>query len=244
MNISVAMATYNGELYIRDQIDSILEQLNKLDELVISDDFSTDSTFDILTEYAQKDCRIKIYRNKFGKGVVNNFQTAIYNCSNELIFFSDQDDVWLPNKVSKITQTFLEKPHIKLIISDITIVDQELQTIESSFFKFNKSRTGFINNLIKNSYIGCAMVINREYLMSLLPFPKQVPMHDWWIGICSELDGTSYFLNESLLLYRRHSETVTSLSSQYSVKQKLNFRINLILNIINFKCSKINKSDI
>ena len=101
---SVCMATYNGQKYLREQIESILCQLSANDELVISDDHSTDSTVDIIRSYG--DSRIKMYANELTKGVTHNFENALNKSKGDIIFLADQDDVWLPNKISKMEKKF------------------------------------------------------------------------------------------------------------------------------------------
>jgi glycosyltransferase involved in cell wall biosynthesis len=133
MKISVCMATYNGCEYVKDQISSILVQLRADDELIIVDDKSTDITLQILDEF--NDSRIKIIKNEINLGVIKNFEKAINNASGNLIFLSDQDDVWLPNKVEKILQVFQKYPDITLILSDAQIIDSEGQITADSFFK-------------------------------------------------------------------------------------------------------------
>ena len=117
MKVSVAMAVYNGEKYVRDQIVSILSQLRKDDELIISYD---ESSLSILTEFAQSDKRVKIYDNPYKPGVVKNFQNAVEHCLGDIIFLSDQDDVWLPNKVDKVLREF-ENPHVAVVIQSLQI---------------------------------------------------------------------------------------------------------------------------
>ena len=103
MSISIAMATYNGEKYIKDQLDSILVQLGKDDEIIISDDKSTDQTTEIIKKYIKEDSRIKLLEGP-QKGFVKNFENALLNCSNEIIFLCDQDDIWLENKKEKVLE--------------------------------------------------------------------------------------------------------------------------------------------
>ena len=133
--ISVAMATYNGEKYIKEQLESILRQLNVNDEVVISDDGSTDNTIKIVNDF--KDSRIKIICGP-KKGIIKNFENAIKNCTGKYIFLSDQDDIWLDNKVNEVLNCF--KSDITCVLHDAKIVDTNLNAIDDSFFKFRKSK--------------------------------------------------------------------------------------------------------
>lgn len=241
MPISVCIATYNGEAYIKAQIDSILCQLKLEDEIIISDDSSSDNTIAIIE--AIEDKRIKIFKNQKFASHVYNFEHALKQSKGEYIFLSDQDDIWLPHKL----QTMLK--HLQrhdLVLSDANVVDEELNLLEESFFQLNHSRKGFAKNLYKNSYLGCCMGFNRKLLTKSLPFPRDINMHDWWIGMIAELYGSVYFCDEKLVLYRRHGQTLTlnDQKSTNSFMQKIGFRImmvkglffRIILRKLNFKC--------
>lgn len=160
MKVSVAMAVYNGEKYVRDQIVSILSQLRKDDELIISYDESSDNSLSILTEFAQSDKRVKIYDNPYKPGVVKNFQNAVEHCLGDIIFLSDQDDVWLPNKVDKVLREF-ENPHVAVVIHDSKLTDSDLNVRFKSTFKLRGGvRTSFLGNIYRLSYIGCCMAFS------------------------------------------------------------------------------------
>lgn len=206
MKISVCMATYNGEKYIKEQLESILCQLGDNDEVIISDDGSTDNTKTIIESF--KDKRIKFFKNNGTKGVVSNFENALNKSSGDYIFLSDQDDVWLSNKVS----TCLNKlKSCDLIVSNCKVVDSSLNIVHESYFNLAKSGKGFLKNLYKSSYLGCCLAFRREMLTDILPFPKELIMfHDWWIGFIAELKLNVYFEKEPLMLYRRHVNTTSN----------------------------------
>ncbi|MCU7800086.1 MAG: glycosyltransferase family 2 protein [gamma proteobacterium symbiont of Lucinoma myriamae] len=227
--ISICMVTYNGEKFINKQLDSILSQMDCNDELIVSDDSSTDKTIAIIKSYNDK--RIKILENQKFQSPVFNFENALKYADGEYIFLADQDDIWLPGKVKKIKK-YLRK--YDLVLSDANIVDADGEIIGHSFYKINNSRSGFINNMIKNSYLGCTMAFNRKILKKSLPFPGDLPMHDWWIGLVGEIYGKTHFIDEPLISYRRHNDNAspTSEKSQYSFKKKIHFRIILIKNLI------------
>jgi glycosyltransferase involved in cell wall biosynthesis len=226
MKVSVAMATYNGEKYIKQQVDSILSQLNSDDELIISDDHSKDGTLDMIREYQNQDDRVKLFMNE-ESGVTSNFENAIKRTQNEIIFLSDQDDVWKPEKVKTVLSYYEKSPDIQMIMSDITVVDNELnQTIES-FYEFRGSRAGVVKNIIKNSYIGCAMSFRKELKGKILPIPRNVPMHDMWIGLVADMNKSALLIPEKLIYYRRHNSTVTTVENTSSLKQKLLWRLQI-----------------
>ncbi len=226
MKVSVAMATYNGEKYLKQQVDSILSQLSSEDELIISDDHSTDGTLSIIGKYLQEDPRVRLYING-EKGVTSNFENAIKHTQNDIIFLSDQDDVWKPEKVETVKKYFEKYPNIQMIMSDITVVDNQLNTTIESFYDFRGSRAGVIKNIIKNSYIGCAMSFRKELKAKILPIPRNVPMHDMWIGLVADMNHSALLIPEKLIYYRRHDSTVTTVENNSSLKQKLLWRFQI-----------------
>jgi glycosyltransferase, family 2 len=227
--VSVCIATYNGEQYIKDQVDSVLKQLSCCDELIVSDDGSTDSTINILESY--QDSRIKIYYNNIRHGVIGNFENALRQVNGDYIFLSDQDDVWLPSKIERMLYYLRD---YDLVLSDCKIVDVNLNILEDSFFTIISSKKGFFNNLAKNSYMGCCIAFKKDILSYILPFPKNIAMHDSWIGLSVELNGKPFFLEEPLILYRRHGNNAsfTSGKSQYSFIYKVQYRLNMLFSLL------------
>nr|WP_263324821.1 glycosyltransferase family 2 protein [Neobacillus sp. Marseille-Q6967] len=226
MKVSVAMATYNGEKFLQQQIDSILSQLSSEDELIISDDHSTDQTLKIIDKYTKGDHRVKLFMNE-EKGVTSNFENAIKRTQNDIVFLSDQDDVWKPEKVQTVKSYYEKNPHIQMIMSDITVVDNDLNPTIESFYEFRGSRSGVMKNIIKNSYIGCAMSFRRELKSKILPIPRNVPMHDMWIGLVADMNHSALLIPEKLIYYRRHDQTVTTVENTSTLKQKLLWRFQI-----------------
>ena len=223
--ISVCMATYNGEKYIEAQLISILSQIDKNDEVIISDDSSTDKTIEIIKSF--NDSRIKIYDNQKFKSPTFNFENALKHATGDYMFLSDQDDIWVENKVEMIINALEEND---LVLSDATIIDEHGKQIGDFFYAINGSRKGFVKNIVKNSYLGCSMAFNRKVLDKALPFPKDIPMHDWWLGLVAEIYGKTYFIKEPLIRYRRHGNNAspTGEKSHYSFSQKIGFRIPML----------------
>lgn len=228
MKISVAMATYNGERYIKQQIESILKQLNDDDELIISDDSSYDNTLKIVCSF--KNPHIRVYSNFYRKGVVSNFENAIIHCKGDIIVLSDQDDIWALNKLEIIRYYFF-KTKYDILVHDAIIIDDKANKINDSFYKFRHSGPGVLKNIFKNTYIGCCMAFKKSLNLIILPFPKNLPMHDMWIGILGNIFGKVIFIDNKLIYYRRHEENSTSFSKS-NFKNILIWRMNLIYNII------------
>lgn len=220
------MATYNGEKYIEEQLNSILPQLSADDEIIISDDGSTDDTKKIIESY--KDLRIKFSINTNGKGPIKNFENAIQKATGEFIFLTDQDDIWHNNKVEKILSTFTSDDALTMVFSNADIIDEDGASKNYNFFKDNKANdNSIIKSFFKNQFLGCTIVFKSELKSKIIPFPSKIPMHDWWIGILNLHYGKVQFLNKNLISYRRHNNNVTSESSS-SLFTIISWRITLL----------------
>ena len=217
--VSIAMATYNGEKYLKEQIDSILLNMSVNDELVISDDGSNDGTLQIIKNYADKDNRIKFLKGP-KMGIKQNFANAIKYSSGKYIFLSDQDDVWTSNKIEKVLDAFIMNK-CTCVLHNAEIVDENLISWTQTFFEFRKSKIGYFQNIIKNSYIGCCMA-----------------MHDQWIGLISEKFGKNILVNDCLIKYRRHTENFSEMT-HHSVSIMMRNRYNLIIELKNRLNKKI-----
>lgn len=211
MKISVAMAYYNGGAYVEEQLSSILSQLGEDDEVIVSVDAASDGSGELLSQLAGEDARIRLVEG-LAKGVVKNFENAIAHCGGDIIFLSDQDDVWKADKVEKVLRAF-QKADVKAVLHNGEIVDaQGKQTGDPTLFEWRGSRAGLWKNFLKNSYIGCCMAFRRELLPVILPIPEQMYMHDYWIGTAAELCGRVGLIKKPLIEYRRHGGNVTELS--------------------------------
>jgi glycosyltransferase involved in cell wall biosynthesis len=226
---SVCMATYNGQDYIFEQAKSILDQLSDNDELIVSDDGSTDNTLNILNAF--NDNRVKIFNNKRTKGPVGNFENALLHAKGDIIFLADQDDKWAPNKLRKHLE--LHENH-DLVISDAVVINDEGEVLYPSFFSQRQSRAGLLKNLLRNSYIGCCMSVNRRILNLALPFPSYIHMHDWWIGLIGELKGKPVFCDDKLLYYLRHQNNASPTLGQsgYSSFKRMKNRAQLAFGLL------------
>ena len=187
--ISVCIASFNGEKYIGQQIESILGQLGAGDEVIVSDNGSDDATAKIVAGIDDERVNLVVCGEK---GVVPNFEHALSFATGEYIYLSDQDDVWLPNKVTTMNEAL---GSYDLVVSDCRVVDSHLSVEHESFFALRSSGPGSMKNIMRNSYLGCTMAFNRKILDAALPFPKRLPMHDWWIGLIGEVFGKTSFVS-------------------------------------------------
>lgn len=159
-SVSVALAAYNGEPYIHDQIDSILCQLGPNDELIISLDPSRDRTRTIIEMIQKKDHRVKLIEGP-GQGLIKNFENAIRHANNDIIFLSDQDDLWKPDKVNCVLEAMKDE-RVLCTLHDAQVVDQDLSCIQSSVFASTRPSISFFKNSIKNSFMGCCMAFRKH----------------------------------------------------------------------------------
>ncbi len=212
IRVSVALASCQGAAYIGEQIDSILANLSAEDELVVSDDGSSDGTREIVREYEKRDARVHLTEGK-NEGIIANFENAIRACRGNYIFLADQDDVWDAKKVSRML-FYLERDEVFLVVHDAKVCNGDLSSVVMpSFFAYRGSGAGVWKNYVKNTYMGCCMGFKRELLGRVLPIPRDIQMHDQWIGILSDhYYGKSVFLGEQLLLYRRHEKNASDFS--------------------------------
>lgn len=231
--ISVCMATFNGEKYVVEQIESILKQLDVEDELIISDDGSTDNTINLIKLINDK--RIKLYF-KNGYSYTENFENALKKAKGDYIFLSDQDDVWSPNKV-QVCLNYLKE--YDFVMSDATVVDENLKVINSSRNSYHFVKNGFLRNFIKTYYLGCCMAFKRNVLDFVLPFPtnSKLCLHDAWISLNAELFFKTKVIDEQLILYRRHSNNTSngSIVKKLNIRKYFMIRIYLFFNLINNK---------
>lgn len=237
--ISICIATYNGEQYIRQQINSILEQLSMEDEIIVSDDGSTDGTIDVINSL--NDTRIKVYHANCHSPVFN-FENAIKQASGDYIFLADQDDVWCKEKVKTIIPRLEE---YDLVFSNAVVVDKNLNVTRNVIYD-NKPRYDISGTLYRNSFIGCTMAFRKEMKEVILPFPKKLPMHDIWIALSVQMFGKVYYIDEGLILYRRHGDNLTDDKiSDFSYLYRIEYRLYLIWQMakryIKLKCSVMSK---
>lgn len=226
LSISVCIATYNGSLYIERQLRSILNQIGVGDEVIIVDDFSTDDTITIINN--MEDTRVKLHKNLKNIGAVQTFSRALLLAQSDLVFLSDQDDIWYPNKVMTILEVF-QTQSVDLVVHDATVVDSSGKIISQSLFNMRKSGNGILKNITSNTYTGCCMSFRRELLNKVLPIPEKLGLyHDAWTGIVAECSGLKcIFLRTSLIEWNRHGGNL-SVTNRRSIITILSERFFLI----------------
>lgn len=230
--ITVCIATHNGGKYIKEQLESVLPQLDASDEVIVSDDGSNDNTVDLVR--ALNDSRIQLLVDNKYSSPVQNFENALKHAKGDHIFLCDQDDVWLPDKVEIMLKHLM---HHDLVVSDCKVVDANLNVIFESFFMQRSSGKRFWKNLIKNTYLGCCMAFRKEVLCYVLPFPRKIAMHDIWIGLSVEMYGNTFFLPCQLMLYRRHGSNASfgGDKSKYSLVYKMKYRLYMLFYLLKRK---------
>lgn len=202
--ISIALATYNGEMFLPQQLDSILLQSYTNLEIIICDDRSTDSTRDILNHYAQNDQRIQLFFNETTLGLVKNFEKALSLCSGEYIALSDQDDIWEKGKIQSLIRHI---GNASLIHSDAILIDATEVVFASSYSHYSHKilYKDIFSYLLGNNVTGCTSLFSRQLLELALPFPKGIFVHDWWLALCAYKHEGIVYCNQPLIRYRQHA---------------------------------------
>lgn len=231
--ISVCIATYNGEKYLRQQLDSILAQIGAEDEVIISDDSSTDGTLSLIESY--HDSRIRLLHHDSSTITTtfpldkptHNFENALMHAQGDIIFLADQDDVWMPGKVSKMLQALEDSD---LAMHDCILVDTELNQLAPSYFDVVKVTTSAWRNALKSTVLGCCMAMRRNVAQRALPFPKTRIAHDLWLGMVADMKFRFTLVREPLLMYRKHGRSMTTAGkkSKYGLWFKLRYRLTIL----------------
>lgn len=214
MKLSVCMATRNGERWIGEQLSSILRQLGPEDEVVVSDDSSTDATTAIVRGFG--DARIRLWDRQAFFSPIFNFEHALRKATGDVLVLSDQDDVWLDGKVDVIRERFARPPHrIFAVVLDGEVVDEAGRVTEASIFAKIHAGPGILKNLYDNTFLGCCMAFSRPLLDLALPFPRDIPMHDMWLGQLAQLTGRVEFVPVKTIRYRKHAASTTRFEREF-----------------------------
>lgn len=208
--VSIAMATCNGEKFLPKQLESLLAQTHQNFEIIICDDASQDKTQDILSTYAKKDDRIKVFLNMVNIGFVKNFEKALSFCNGQYIALADQDDIWEKNKLEILIS---EIGTNSLIHSDCSIIDDQDNVLSLQWKKDIGDLLDIKSLLFRNVVTGCTILLKKELLKTALPFPENIAYHDWWLAICAAKDKKICYTKKSLTRYRQHSEQNTGIGS-------------------------------
>jgi len=203
MNISIALATYNGAAYLQAQLDSFIAQTRPPDELVVTDDASADDTNVILERFAEKaPFKVIIKRNDHNYGYAGNFNQALLKTTGDLVFLSDQDDVWFPDKIERIATIAADDQHSMVFMNDAAITDADLR--ETGLTKVGQIQSAGYNTT--SFVMGCCAAVKRELLDLCLPIPESFPAHDTWIMGIADGMGRKRIVPEVLQYYRRHGD--------------------------------------
>ncbi len=221
--VSVALAVYNGEKYLRQQVDSILNQTVDDIELVMSDDCSTDGSWELMEKQAKADSRIRIYKNKKNLGFKDNFGKAIKECHGKYIALSDCDDIWEPNHL----ETLLEKIGNKaLACGNSTLVDADgiptgttLRQQEALDWIPDDDMKKLLSIILfRNPYQGATMLMRRSFIEKALPIPSKMRYHDTWFASLACFCGGISYTRQSLMKYRRTNDSITGLRNKRKSK--------------------------
>lgn len=224
------MATCQGARLLGPQLGSILAELSMEDQVVIADATSTDGTLEVVRSFC--DPRVEIVPGLARGQIPETFEAALRQCRGDTIFLSDQDDLWLPGKVRSCVQA-LDRTRASLVVHDAVVVDGQGKVLAESFSSLVGFRPGFWRNLLRPGYLGCATAFRRELLDIALPFPEQLPMHDWWLGLLAERRGGTCRLDTPLIHHVIHGANASFQPgrSRYSYPRRLLFRLTMLRNV-------------
>ena len=211
--ISIALATYNGSKYLREQLDSILAQSMDDFEVVACDDCSTDETPQILQEYASRDSRFKVYQNAKNLGFKKNFEHILSLCKGEFIAFCDQDDIWEPNHLEILYKNIGDNYCIganSLIINENGISQNKtLLEYWPIHVMPQNGKELFQHELYSNVIQGTASLIRASLIKQALPIPEDIKYHDYWFALVAGLNEKCKYIGDVVLKYRRHSNNAS-----------------------------------
>jgi glycosyltransferase involved in cell wall biosynthesis len=226
--IIIILSTYNGERYLKEQLDSLYNQTYQNFKIIVRDDGSTDTTLEILKAY-----NLEIMPSNENLGAKGNFNAlleyALQKEDSDYFMFCDQDDVWMEDKIEKTLKLMKEieyKDKAVLIHTDLSVVDESLNIIDNSFWDYQKLNPNYkllSNLLIQNNITGCTMMINRSLVKLSFPIPDSAIMHDWWLGLVASEFGVIEYIDEPIILYRQHENNDTGAKKHNFSYMKKNF---------------------
>lgn len=220
MKLSVALGTFNGARYIQQQLTSILEQEVKVHEIIVCDDGSSDSTIQIVNQMKAlyPDVDWKIVVSQQNRGVLRNFEMSLSLCTGDIIFLSDQDDIWKPQKTREILQFFEKNKNWQVVFTDADLIDDKDQVLTTHSLL---DAVGLLPNIAlweaglnveilmkRNRATGATMALHRSFLRNCLPFNTKGPLHDEQIAVIASLMGKLGVITERLISYRQHGNNV------------------------------------
>jgi len=219
--VSIVLSTYNGERFLKEQIESLLNQTYKNVEIIAIDDRSNDKTVEILKSYG----RIKLYQNEKRAGILKNFEKGISLAQGEYIALCDQDDVWYPQKIEIQVKELNKFDMPAMVHSDLEVIDEEGNLLHKSYFKYKGydfQNTKSLETLISRSGVmGNTVMFNKKLKDLLLPIPECAPMHDYYIGVLNEIYGKRVTLKEPLVKYRLHKKNYGNVKYSKNLLEKI-----------------------
>ena len=213
MTFSIALATYNGTKFLREQLDSILSQSATDFEVIACDDCSTDKTLQILQEYASRDSRFKVYQNAKNLGFKKNFERILSLCKGEFIAFCDQDDIWEPDHLDVLYKNIGENDYIG---ANSLIIDEKDVSQNKTLLEYwpihvmpQNEKELFQHELYSNVIQGTASLIRASLIKHALPIPEDIKYHDYWFALVAGLNEKCKYIGDVVLKYRRHSNNAS-----------------------------------
>lgn len=256
--ISVALATYNGSKYVREQLNSLILQSRKIDEFIIVDDCSDDNTIEIVTKFFENhfDNDVRIVKNDENLGYIRNFRKAISLCTGDIIFLCDQDDIWYKDKIQSMVEIMENDNNIKLLASSFDFIDELGNPIKI------RTKSGYSNNnllhetvkskevrkipidkvIFRNFTQGCATCFSKDIQKVFINNPDDKIPHDWQLNMIAACLEGLYFFNETLFGYRLHNSNTTGLFPFVSIKDKMTFEYRSNISSIGVRNCKFVKS--
>lgn len=235
--VDILLATYNGEKYIKEQVESILNQTYENIQIIISDDCSTDNTRQVLKEYENNE-KIKIFYQEKNLGYVKNFEFLLKQVESNLYMLSDQDDVWKKEKVEKSVEK-IESENLDLVFGDLEVVDENLNTLYKSYnrymhliHKIKKYQKDYRLQYLYNCMTGCTIISRKNWIDKVLPFPtnSKYMIHDYWLGLVIALNGKVGYIEEPYILYRQHGKNQVGSKKASKTASKLEKVRNISIN--------------
>jgi glycosyltransferase involved in cell wall biosynthesis len=226
LKVSIVLCSYNGEKYISDQVESILNQTYSNFELIISDDCSSDTTVSILRRYEKLDSRVKVIENSMNVGLAKNFERGLMMATGEYIAMSDQDDYWLPTKIESQTSYLEQHEGVGLIFHDSLIVEHDLKESSGSFLEKIGIRRVLLNYIRNNWSINIKFLLNENCVQGatmffrsdlkkyLIPIPENVPFVDVWVSLVTVAVSRITYVDEMLIKYRQHNSNTIGASAR------------------------------
>ena len=223
--ISVALCTYNGKRFIKEQLKSIISQTTSVDEIIICDDKSTDGTVQEIYKFresVESSVNIRVFVNSRNYGVTKNFEKAISLCRGDIIFLADQDDVWLNNKVSSMITVFDEDEKCQLVFTDAALVDSDMKDTGRGLWELTHpylKEKYVVSDFTGHRFVtGATVAFRRDLLAQAIPIPD-CWIHDAWLAVIASQNGNIKYIDQKLVFYRQHEKNVVGAKKRSILKQ-------------------------